>query len=163
MAHHPFPLVYHQTRGTIDMPEETNMLPNAFIGKLEAPTANELTAALGAARAHWDELLARLAAELNLVVAEWNSYSPKAGWALRLKMKKRNIVYFAPCQGGFIVTFVLGDRAVEAARQSTLPRRIVKLIEEGKRYPEGTAIRTEMTDGKDIPAIVKLAAIKLRN
>lgn len=105
------------------MAEETSVLPNAFIGKLEAPTAKELTAALGAARVHWDQLLARLAAELNLVVEEWNSYSPKAGWALRLKMKKRNIVYLSPCQGGFRVSFVFGGKAVEAARQSTLPRR----------------------------------------
>ncbi len=119
---------------------ETPILPNAFIGKLEQPTADELTAALGPAREHWDQLLARLAAELNLV-EEWNSYSPKSGWALRLKVKKRNIVYLAPCCGAFRVTFVLGDGAVEAARRSTLPRRIVRIIEEGTRYPEGTAVR----------------------
>jgi len=138
------------------------MLPNAFIGKLEPPTANELTAALGAARVHWDQLLARLAAELNLVVQEWNSYSPKAGWALRIKMKKRNIVYLAPCRGAFRVTFILGDRAVQAARQSTLPRAVIQRVGEGKRYPEGTAVRFDLTTGKDIPAIIKLAAIKLQ-
>jgi hypothetical protein len=141
---------------------ETPITPNAFIGKLEAPTADELTAALGPARAHWDQLLARLAAELNLVVAEWNSSSPKYGWALRLKMKKRNIVYLGPCRGSFRVAFVLGDRAVEAARHSTLPRKVVKLIEEGKRYPEGTAVRIEAIGAKDIAAIVNLAAIKLQ-
>jgi hypothetical protein len=144
------------------MPEQTNILPNAFIGKLKKPTPNELTAALGPAKAHWDRLLARLSAELNLVAGEWHSYSPKAGWALRLKMKKRNILYLAPCCGSFRVTFVLGDRAVEAARYSTLPSRVVRLIEEGKRYPEGTAVRLEVTGGKDIAAIVKLAAIKLQ-
>jgi hypothetical protein len=138
------------------------MLPNAFIGKLEPPTADELTAALGPARVYWDQLLARLAAELNLVVEEWNSYSPKYGWSLRLKVKKRNIVYLGPSRGGFNVAFILGDRAVEAARQSTLPRRIVKLVEEGTRYPEGTGVRLEVSGAKDIPAIVKLAAIKLR-
>jgi hypothetical protein len=138
------------------------MLPNAFIGKLEQPTVGELAAALGPARVHWDQLLARLAAELNLVVEEWNSYSPKAGWALRLKMKKRNIVYLGPGRGGFNVSFILGDKAVEAARHSTLPKRIVKLVEEGKRYPEGTAVRLEVSSAKDIAAIVKLAAIKLQ-
>jgi len=137
------------------------MLPNAFIGKLEQPAEDELTAVLGPARAHWDQLLARLAAELDLVVQEWSSYSPKYGWSLRLKVKKRNIVYFGPSRGGFNVSFVLGDRAVEAARHSTLPRRIVKLVEEGTRYPEGTGVRLEVKGGKDIPAIVKLAAIKL--
>lgn len=139
------------------------MLPNAFIGKLEQPTAEELTDALGPARAHWDQLLARLAAELNLVVEEWNSYSPKYGWALRLKMKKRNIVYLGPGRGGFNVSCILGDKAVEAARHSTLPRRVVKLVEEGTRYPEGTGVRMEVASAKDIPAILKLAAIKLQH
>jgi hypothetical protein len=141
---------------------ETPILPNAFIGKLEQPTADELAAALGPAREFWDQLLARLAAELNLVVEEWNSYSPKSGWALRLKMKKRNILYLGPCRGGFRVTFVLGDKAVEAARHSTLPRTVVRIVEEGKRYPEGTAVRIEAIGAKDIAAIVKLAAIKLQ-
>jgi hypothetical protein len=141
---------------------ETPITPNAFIGKLEAPTADELTAALGPAKVHWDRLLARLAAELNLVVEEWSSSGAKYGWALRLKMKKRNILYLGPCRGSFRVTFALGDRAVEAARRRTLPRKVVKLIEEGKRYPEGTAVRMEAVEAKDIPAIVKLAAIKLQ-
>ena len=55
------------------------MLPNAFIGKPKQPTAAELTAALGPARALWDQLLAGLAGEHNLTVQEWNSYSRKAG------------------------------------------------------------------------------------
>lgn len=138
------------------------MRPNAFTGKLEQPTADELTAALGPAKAFWDQLLARLAAECNLGAGEWNSSSAKYGWALRLKVKTRNIVYLAPCRDSFRVAFILGDRAVEATRNSTLPRRIVKLVEEGKRYPEGTAIRLEVTGARDIAAIVKLAAIKLQ-
>jgi len=138
------------------------MLPNAFIGALEEPTADELSAALGPASALWDQLKARLAAECNIVDEEWNSSSPKSGWALRLKVKKRNILYLAPCRGAFRVAFVLGDRAVEAARHSTLPRKTVRLVEEGKRYPEGTAVRMEVTSAKDIAAIVKLASIKLQ-
>jgi len=59
-----------------DNGSRTPILPNAFIGKLEQPTADELAAALGPAREFWDQLLVRLAAELNLVVEEWNSYSP---------------------------------------------------------------------------------------
>jgi hypothetical protein len=145
------------------MPEQTDLTPNAFIGSLAAPMAGELTAALGPAIVHWDRLLTRLADELKLAGGEWHSYSPKAGWALRLKMKKRNVVYLAPCRGCFRVTFILGDRAVAAARQSTLPRRVVKLIEEGKRYPEGTAVRFDVTGDKDIAAIVKLASIKLQH
>ena len=138
------------------------MLPNAFIGKPEKPSDDELTAELGPARVLWDQLIARLAAESNIVVQEWNSYSPKAGWALRLKVKKRNILYLSPCRGGFRAALVLGDRAVEAARQSALPRKVAAIVETGKRYPEGTAVQLDVTGAKDIAAIVKLASIKLQ-
>jgi hypothetical protein len=55
------------------------MLPNAFIGKPEQPSAEELTAVLGPGKALWDQLLADLAAEFKLTIREWNTYSPKAG------------------------------------------------------------------------------------
>jgi len=137
------------------------MLPNAFIGKSQKPTDAELAAALGAAKALWDQLLAGLADEHNLTVQEWNSYSPKAGWSLRLKLKGRNILYLGPCQGAFRVAFVLGDKAVAAARQSDLPQSIIKIISEAKRYPEGTAVRLEIKQAKDIGIVTKLAGIKL--
>jgi len=139
------------------------MLPNAFIDKRDEPTEDDLAAALGPAKEMWDLLLARLAEDCGIVVREWNSYSPKSGWALRLKVKKRNILYLAPCRGGLRVAFVLGDKAVEAARHSKLPAKVVKIVAEGKRYPEGTAVRMDVTRAQDIAAIVKLASIKLQH
>jgi len=139
------------------------VLPNAFIGKTKQPTDAELAAALGAAKALWDKLLAALADEYNLTVREWNSYSPKAGWSLRPKSKDRNILYVVPCQGSFYVSFALGDKAVAAARQSDLPQSAVKIINTAKRYTEGTAVRFEIKAVKDIAAAVHLAGIKLAN
>lgn len=139
------------------------MLPNAFIGKTKKPTDEELAAALGPAKALWDQLVADLAHENGVDVQEWSSYSPKAGWALRLKRKKRTIVWLSPCQGSFRVMFILGDRAVKAARQSKLPQRVIKIIDEAPRYPEGTGIRMNMKGPKDIAVVKKLAVIKLEN
>jgi hypothetical protein len=137
------------------------MLPNAFIGKPQKPTDAELTAALGPARTFWDQLLASLADEHKLTVQEWNSYSPKAGWSLRLKLKDRNILYLAPSQGAFRAAFALGDKAVAAARQSDLPKNVIKIINEARRYAEGTAVRIEIKTAKDIETVTKLAGIKL--
>ena len=137
------------------------MLPNAFIGKSHPPTEADLADALGPAKKLWDQLLASLATEHKLTVQEWNSYSPKAGWSLRLKHKDRNIVYLSPCKGAFRAAFALGDKAVAAARQSDLPPSVIKIINEAKRYAEGTAVRIETVKTKDIPSIVKLAGIKL--
>jgi hypothetical protein len=139
------------------------MLPNAFINKPDKPTDDELTAALGPAKALWDQLIADLAEECDAGIQEWKSYSPKYGWSLRLKHKKRTIVYLAPYRGCFGVAFILGDRAVQAARQSKLPRRVLTIIDEAPRYPEGTGVRLEVKGSKDIAIVKKLAMIKLDN
>ena len=135
------------------------MSPNAFIGRTKPPTDEELSTELGAARALWDELLTELA----LPIQEWNSYSPKAGWSLKLKLKKRTIVYLAPCHGSFRVAFILGDKAMEAARQLKLPKAVLKIIEEAPHYPEGSGVRLEITAHKDLAAVKKLAEVKLAN
>ena len=135
------------------------MSPNAFIGRTKPPTDEELSTELGAARALWDELLTELA----LPIQEWNSYSPKAGWSLKLKLKKRTIVYLAPCHGSFRVAFILGDKAMEAARQLKLPKAVMKIIDEAPHYPEGTGVRLEIAARKDLAAVKKLAEVKLAN
>jgi hypothetical protein len=135
------------------------MSPNAFIGRTKAPTDVELSSELGAARVLWDELLAELA----LPIQEWNSYSPKAGWSMKVKQGKRTILYLAPCHNSFRVAFILGAKAVEAARQSKLPKAVIKIIDEAPRYPEGTGVRLEIRARKDLAAVRKLAEVKLAN
>jgi Protein of unknown function (DUF3788) len=136
--------------------------PNAFIGKAEMPTAEEVAAALGKTAELWEQLVDWLA-ENGAAVQEWNSYSAKSGWALRLKVKKRNIIYLAPCSGCFRIALIFGDKAVVAARQSNLSKSILKLIDEAPRYPEGTGLRLTVKAAKDLAAIRKLALIKLAN
>jgi hypothetical protein len=137
------------------------MLPNAFIGKATRPTDAELAAALGPAKTLWDQLVAGLAVECDVTVQEWNSYSRKAGWSLRLKRKERTILWVGPCRGSFRVAVILGDKAVQAARQSRLPKSVIRMINEAKRYVEGTGVRIEVKKPKDIELMKQLAAIKL--
>lgn len=139
------------------------MPANAFIDKPKMPTDAELTAALGPAKALWDQLLAGLTERCKIDVQEWNSYSRKAGWSLRLQHKKRNMVYLSPCRGCFRASFALGDKAVQAARESGLPASVIKIIGEAKRYAEGTAVRIEVKTAKDIAVVEKLAVAKLAN
>ena len=135
---------------------------NAFIGKTTRPTDAEVSAALGSTAALWKQLVDWMA-EQGAAIQEWNSYSPKYGWSLRLKVKKRNIVYLGPCAGCFRVAFILGDRAVAAARQSDLSKSTLKLLNEAPRYAEGTGVRLIVKGAKDLAAIRKLAFIKLAN
>ena len=139
------------------------MLQNAFIGHAKKPTKKELTSVLGATDVLWRELISDLKHDLKLDGAEWNSYSAKAGWSLRLQLKKRNIVYLGPCAGCFMACLVIGGKAVAAARKSDLPLRVIKIIDGAERYPEGTAIRIEVRKAKDVEAIKILAKIKAEN
>jgi hypothetical protein len=141
------------------MPPSTN----AFAGHARRPTGKELASALGRTDSLWQELVAALKRDLKLDGEEWNTYSVKAGWSLRLQWKKRNIVYLGPRDGCFLASFVLGDKAVAAARQSELPPRVLKMIDEAKRYAEGTAVRIEVREAKDVTTVKMLAKIKLEN
>lgn len=139
------------------------MITNAFIEKTKPPTDKELAAELGAAKSKWDALLAALAEEHGITEKEWNSYSPKAGWSLRLKHKKRNIVYLSPGHGQFMASFALGDKATQVARRTEFPSAVVQMINDAKRYAEGTAIRIEVKTARDIGVVKKMTAIKLAN
>jgi hypothetical protein len=135
---------------------------NAFIGKTKAPTEAEVDAAVGTTAELWKQLVDWMA-EQGAGEREWNSYSPKAGWALKLKQKKRTIVYLGPCDGCFRVAFALGDKAVAAARKSDLAKGTLKLLDEAPRYAEGTGVRLMVKAAKDLAAIKKLALIKMAN
>jgi uncharacterized protein DUF3788 len=139
------------------------MIENAFIGKLTQPTPKELAAKLGPAKDSWNDLVRDLTRECGITDKEWNCYSPKAGWSLRLKQKKRNIVYLAPCQGSFRVAFILGDKAMKAAKNTPFGAKFAKFVTEAVRYPEGSAIRFEVTDRDDVAFVKQLAKIKIEN
>lgn len=139
------------------------MEANAFIGKLRKPSEDEVTAALGSANVVWDRFIAELAEEEGVDGKEWSSYSPKAGWSLRLKKKKRTIVWLGPCEGSFRVALILGDKAMKVARECTLPARVKKILEEAPKYAEGTGVRIDVKGMKDIAFLKKLAEIKLAN
>ena len=141
----------------------SDMVPNAFIGRTEKPTDADLAKALGPVKLVWDRLLADLAAKHGVTVQEWTSYSLKAGWSLRLKRGKRTIVWMAPCEGCFRVAFILGHKALLAARQSGLSARALRALDEAERYPEGTGLRLLINGPSDIPTVRKLAVVKLEN
>lgn len=144
------------------IPEKKPLPPNAFIGKKERPTDSDLALALGAAKPVWDKVVGSLMSDCSQLEPEWKFYSPKMGWGFRLQFKKRNIVHFGPRAGSFQVAFVFGDKALHSVREADLPKRIREILATAPKYPEGTGIRIDVRP-EDIPAIRKLARIKLEN
>lgn len=137
------------------------MLTNAFIGLETEPTDEAVSKALGPAKALWDRLLAEFSGEKSIDSEEWNSYSRKAGWSLKLKRGGRTVVYLSPCKHCFRASFALGDKAVKAALASKLPADVVKIVRQAKRYAEGTAVRIEVRAARDLDVVKTLAAAKL--
>jgi hypothetical protein len=137
-------------------------ISNAFVGKSAQPTHAEVSAALGASAGAWKQLIDWLA-EQGVDEQESGPATPKYGWSLRLKFKKRRIVYLSPCVGCFQVSFALGDKAIAAALESDLSKPVLKAIRDAPRYGEGTGVRLVVKGPKDLASIRKLALIKLAN
>lgn len=135
-------------------------IPNAFVSHPSPPTPAEIESALGSAVNLWQELI-DWAGDQGVADKEWKSISPKYGWSLRLKRKNRTILYMGPCSGCFRAAFVLGARAVEAARESDLPRNAVDAIVAAPRYAEGTGVAFFVKRKGDLAAIKKLVILKL--
>ncbi len=136
--------------------------PNAFIGKKTQPTPKEVTAQLGSAITSWNELIVWLKGQ-GIECKEWKSVSPKYGWSLRPSLKARTIVYLGPCANCFRASFVLGDKAVAAAKASDLPRPLLEHIANARRYAEGTGVQMIVREPADLRAVEKLVEIKLKN
>ena len=144
--------------------QKSELSPNAFVGWKKAPTETEVAAAIGADKTLWDQIIAALNdKEFGVHDREWNSYSAKAGWSLKLKRGKRTILYLGPLNKCFRVAFVLGKKAVIAAKASDLPDETKKLIANSPVYPEGTGVRFEVRSSEDVATVFKLARLKLEN
>ena len=139
------------------------MALSAFDDKLKKPGAGDLRRVLGRTSAHWDNLTTHIAAEYSPLDETWNFAGANWGWSLRLKQKKRTILYMTPCKRYFLVGFVLGEKAVKAAHDSSLPDSVLTVIDEAKKYAEGRGVRIEIRNKKDLGIAKELAAIKMAN
>jgi hypothetical protein len=137
---------------------------NAFKGKTDQPTDAEIANALGPVAGLWREFVQWMAENEGVTEQEWKGIVVKKyGWSLRLKQKKRNIVYLGPGEGCFMVSFVLSDKALEAAKKLKLPKAAAKEIATAQRYPEGNGIRLLVSKASHLRAIRTIATVKLAN
>lgn len=137
------------------------MALSAFDDKSHEPEADELGQMLGRSSARWGDLVGHIATEHAPIDATWNWAGANWGWSLRLKRKKRTVLYMTPCRRHFLVGFALGEKAVAAARRSDLPASTLALIAAARKYAEGRAVRLEVRTKKDLEVAQRLAAIKM--
>jgi hypothetical protein len=135
--------------------------PSVFGDRTRIPTAGELEAALGPAIRLWGALKAALAMEFDPVVEAWSFGGKAHGWSLRLKRRDRAIVYLTPLLGGFRASLALPERAVPVALESDLHGPIRAVVASAQAYPEGRAVRIEVTSEDDVADVMTLARIRM--
>jgi hypothetical protein len=136
---------------------------SVFVDKAQQPTDADLRRALKASFGSWNELKDRIASRFSPLTFEWGFTSQTTGWGLRLKHKERIILYMTPGDGFFLASFVLGEKAVQAAHEAKLPSSILKVIDTARKYAEGRGVRFRVTNARGVRNIERLAAIKMSN
>ena len=143
--------------------ENEDVALSAFDNKSKKPAAEDLKRVLGRTSAHWDDLTTFFGAEYAPLDQTWTFAGANWGWSLRLRQRKRNVLSMIPCNGHFLVGLALGEKAVEAARDSALPDSVMAAVDDAERYPEGRAVRIAIRNKKDREIAKKLAAIRMAN
>lgn len=138
-------------------------MPSIFLDKSSKPDAKSVTRALGKTAKLWKKLREDLAGEHGELIDDWRCYSQKSGWTMKLLRKKRNLFFMTPQKEHFLVTFIIGDRALAEVEKSGLPEAVKSELRTAKKYVEGRVVRIAVKSRKDIDTVRKLVGIKLRN
>jgi hypothetical protein len=139
------------------------MAVSAFDDKTAPPGTRQLRQALDRNWILWKDLTEWLANEYKPLTEEWVFFTAKSGWSLRLKHRKRTVLYLTPCEGHLRVGFVLGEKAVAALLKGRLPKGIAEEIRTAKKYPEGRAVRLEIKSERDLGHVRRIAEAKMAN
>ena len=139
------------------------MSPSIFNDKSTKPDDRLLAEILGATSPFLEQLREHFKQNYDDIHEEWKFYGQKYGWQLKLIQKKRTILYVIPSESCFRITFVLGDRAVEAVEKRGLPETIKETLRNARKYMEGRGIQVEVKGPEDVKIVEKLAQIKMNN
>jgi hypothetical protein len=137
------------------------MALSAFDDKSKKPTEPELEAVLGPAFLHWADLKRLVAEQPGAWNEAWGYTTRNTGWGLRIKNGERIILYMTPCEGHFLASFALGEKAVAAARKGSLPAAVLRTIDAARRYAEGRGVRLEVRNAGDVRNAAALALLKM--
>ena len=132
------------------------MAASIFGEKAILPNKEALSVVLKDAQVLWDKIL-----DFSGGKGEWKFYSKSAGWTVQVKKGKRTLFYLMPKDGWFQMTFVYGERAVEAAQSFGLPETVLNELKQATVYAEGRSVAIDITTNADIDIVEKMLQIKL--
>ena len=132
------------------------MAVSIFGEKAILPNKEALSVTLKDTQVLWDEVL-----DISGGKGEWEFYGKAAGWTFQVKKGKRTLFYMMPKDGWFQMTFVYGERAVEAAQAHELPKNVLDDLLQAKAYVEGRSVAIEITSNEDIDVVKKMLQLKM--
>lgn len=92
--------------------------------------------------------------------AEWKYYTKKTGWVRVIRRGKRTLFYMIPDARAFGVSFVFGERAVQAVMESDVNAALKERLANATPYMEGRGLDMEVHAGGDLADFQRLLAIK---
>ncbi|MGE5395090.1 MAG: DUF3788 family protein [Candidatus Saccharibacteria bacterium] len=122
---------------------------SVFSNRKEIPTENNLQELIGDSFGLWEKIRYYVHMKYPGAVDQWVNPGEKYGWHLRIKDKKRTIVYLLPTENYFKVALVYGQKATDVVMQSHVSDPIKSQLASAKVYAEGRGIKIDVT-GKDI-------------
>jgi hypothetical protein len=134
-----------------------------FTDKKMIPGSSDLVQALGITYDLWENIRNYVHEKYPEAFDEWSYPAEKYGWSLRIKDKKRAILYLLPRDKFFKVAFVFGQKATELILTSPVSPDIKKELEAAKVYAEGRGIRMDIRGAKLMEDVKRLIDIKLAN
>ena len=138
------------------------MAKSAFVDDSKKPTEKDIEEKLSGMMAVWKDTKDFISMNYPDISEEW-LFGKNYGWTLRVKSKKRTILYFTPCQDYFMVGLVYGNKATETAMNSDLQQDIKELIKSARVYAEGRAFRVEVKSVDALEDLKNLIVIKMDN
>jgi hypothetical protein len=136
---------------------------SVFTDKEAEPAEKDLAEKLGDTYPLWNQVVEFVMKKYPFGMEDWNYPGKKYGWNLRIKDKKRAIIYLLPREGYFKTAFVFGDKASEVVWNSNVSTGIKTDLKKATRYAEGRGIRIDVKNDMILPDIQRLVEIKLAN
>lgn len=134
---------------------------NVFSNRKVIPTDNDLQQVLGDSYDLWKNIHYYVHMKYPAAIDQWNNPGEKYGWHLRIKDKKRTIVYLLPTENYFKVALVYGQKATDAVMQSHVSEEIKLALGAAKAYAEGRGIRIDVKSKEILNDIEVLIDIKI--
>lgn len=125
------------------------------------PTESELQATLGVSFNLWSDLRKFVEIQYGPAKFEWKLYRGGSGWTAKILLGKRNLFFMSPREGAFLVAFIFGDRAVEAAASFDLPPALLEELRSARKYAEGRGLRITVSTLEDLGPVQELIRLKL--